>query len=194
MDAAEVWNEFDEYSLFLPDDSFNLFGGCNHDLNFNDFLAPASDETSNAFEPMGCAEHGTLNPVQLAPTQPNLNPKFPTMEEPKSFIQTKEAHVSVPEHTLPSSPGSVRTQGCDDRTSTIGSTTSGMEEKHERGSTSAKRKFLTAFSVKSGDELPLPTRRRYSQERRKAVALHRMIGSCLHCRLRKVAVSLLSWS
>jgi hypothetical protein len=61
-------------------------------------------------------------------------------------------------------------------------------DQNDSNATVTKRKFLAAFSATSGEEVPLHTRKPFSQQRRQAVALHRAMGICIQCKLRKVAV------
>ncbi len=88
MDAAEVWNEFDEYSLFLPDDSFNLFGLYNLDLDFNDFPAPAIDEASMALD---MADWERMEVTSSA--SPDLNLQSSRIEQLHDFIPNSEADL-----------------------------------------------------------------------------------------------------
>jgi hypothetical protein len=49
MDQAQGWN-FDDYSLFFANESFNLFGDFDPNFNFNDEPAPGYDEVNNPFD------------------------------------------------------------------------------------------------------------------------------------------------
>ncbi|KAH8802276.1 hypothetical protein F5882DRAFT_514251 [Hyaloscypha sp. PMI_1271] len=182
MDAAEDWNGLDDYSIFLPEDSFNLFGEYDLDLGLNDSFLPALDETSAMFDMAGWDRIETM-----IPALPGLDVTLPTSGEPHDLIPNPEAELQASQHTSASSPGSARSPISEDQSSTDGFSASGNKVEHQPKSALRNRKFLTAFSVESGKEIRLHTRKRFSKEQRRVVALNRIIGVCLHCRLRKVA-------
>jgi hypothetical protein len=184
MDAAEDCNGPANYSLFLPDDAFNLFGEYDLNFDFNDFLVPALDEANNAFDPVPWAGHGMADPGL-----PDLNLPLPTVGESNNFISDPEAELHASKYTSASS-NSAQSPNSEDHTPIDGSAASGILDEHQPKIIATKRKFLAAFSVTSGEEVHLHNRKRYHEERKKEVALHRMIGVCLHCKLRKVAVIL----
>jgi len=183
MDAAEDYSDPANYSLFLPDDAFNLFGEYDLNFDFNEFLVPAFDEANDAFDPAPWASHGMVDPGL-----PDLNLALPMMGESNNFISDPEAEF----HASKTSSSSAQSTNSEDHTSTDGSAASGIVDDHQPKIIATKRKFLSAFSVTSGEEVRLHTRKRYHEGRKKEVALHRMIGVCLHCKLRKVAVILSS--
>ena len=184
MDAAEGWNGLDDYSLFLPEDSFNLFGEYDLDLGLNDSFLPALDEASAAFDMAGWDLIETAIPVL-----PGLDVTLPTSGEPHDLMPNPETELQASKHTSTSSPSSARSPISEDQSSPDGFSASGNKVEHQPKSALRNRKFLTAFSVESGKEIRLHTRKRFSKEQRRVVALNRIIGVCLHCRLRKVAVS-----
>jgi hypothetical protein len=186
MDATEDYNGPANYSLFLPDDAFNLFGEYDLNFDFNEFLVPAFDEANDTFDPASRASHGMVDPGL-----PDLNLPPPTMGESNNFISDPEAEFHASKYTSASS-SSAQSTNAEDHTSIDGSAASGIVDEHQPKIMATKRKFLSAFSVTSGEEVRLHTRKRYHEGRKKEVALHRMIGVCLHCKLRKVAVILSS--
>jgi hypothetical protein len=184
MNCGEGWNSLEDYSLFLPDDAFDLFGEYGLDLDFNSFLDPTLDEANNAFFPVRWDVQDRSDPAR-----PEVHLPSSTLEQTDGRIPSPNATTFASNHTAVSSPSCVRSLDSEDQASTHGSAASGTEDKHQVKDTAAKRKFFKAFSVSSGNEVPLHSRKRFSEERKKAVALNRIIGVCLHCRLRKVAVS-----
>ncbi|PMD63517.1 uncharacterized protein K444DRAFT_322470 [Hyaloscypha bicolor E] len=182
MDAAENWNGLGDYSLFLPEDSFNLFGEYDLDLGLNNSFLPALDEASATFD---IAEWDQIE--AMIPALPRLDATLPTSGEPQDLIPNPEAELQASKYTSTSSPSSARSPISEDQTSTDGFPVSGKEVEHQTKTELRKREFLTAFSVESGEEIQLHTRKRFSKEQRQVVALNRIIGVCLHCRLRKVA-------
>jgi hypothetical protein len=172
MDATEGWNDPANYSLFLPSDAFNLFGEFNIDFEFPNFLGPEFTEGNAAFQSI---EWGT---------------GAPDLENPSSMLtQPTELLTNQETPTLTSTEEPFRGQNSEIRSLTDSADDDGLKpnEKHGMNAKATKRKFLTAFSATSGEEVQLRTRRQFSEDRRQAVALNRMIGVCLHCRLRKVA-------
>jgi hypothetical protein len=185
MDAAENWNDLDGYSLFLSEeDSFNLFGEYDLDFGLNNSFLPAPDEASATFDMTGWDRIEAM-----IPAQPGLDATLPTSGEPHDLIPNPEAELQASKYTSTSSPSSARSPISEDQTSTNGFSASGNEVEHQPNTALRKRRFLTVFSVESGEEIQLHTRKRFSKEQRQVVALNRIIGVCLHCRLRKVAVS-----
>jgi hypothetical protein len=184
MNCGEGWNSLEDCSLFLPEDSFGLFGDYDLNLDFNDFLEPAFGEANHAFEPLGWDTHEGLDPFQPGPHSP-----LSTLEEQNDWILSPNISLHECKHTPPSSRDSVRSSNSEDHASTDGSAASGAESVHQLKATAGKRTFFKAFSVSSGKDVRMHTRKRFSETRKKAVALNRMIGVCLHCKLRKVAVS-----
>jgi hypothetical protein len=184
MDAAEDWNGLDDYSLFLSEDSFNLFGEYDLDPGLNNSFLPALDEASATLDMTGWDRIEAMIPVQ-----PGLDATLSTSGEPHDLIPNPEAELQASKYTSTSSPSSARSPISEDQTSTNGFSASGNEVEHQPNTALRKRKFLTVFSVESGEEIQLHTRKRFSKEQRQVVALNRIIGACLHCRLRKVAAS-----
>jgi hypothetical protein len=187
MDNAEGWNELDDYSLFLPDDSYNLFGQHNVDLDFCSFLAPAFEETNSAFNSIECDGREGFDSAL-----PDFDFPSQRAEESQKLIPNPEAELLVSTHTSASSSNLARSPKSDDRRSRECSAACRIENENLLKTTNTKRKLLAAFSVTSGREVRLHSRKRYHEGRKREVALHRVIGVCLHCKLRKVAVSSIS--
>jgi hypothetical protein len=125
----------------------------------------------------------------LDPFQPD--PHFPlsTLEEQNDWTLSPNVSLHECKHTPLFSRDSVRSSNSEDHASTDGSAASGAETAYQLKATEEKRTFFKAFSISSGEDVRMHTRKRFSEKRKKAVALNRMLGVCLHCRLRKVAVS-----
>lgn len=179
MDATEGWNDLADYSLFLPDDAFYLFGQFDLDVDLPNFLGPEFTEGNAACQDVECTQ-------QEVSALDFENPS-PILTQPNELLTSPEPPVPVLENSL-----AFTGEPFQGRNSEVRSTTDpaeGLEpnEMQETKAKATKRKFLTAFSAMSGEEVQLRTRRPFSEGRRQAVALHRMIGVCLHCRLRKVA-------
>jgi hypothetical protein len=181
MNATDNWNDPDDYSLFLPDDAFNLFGESNLFVDFSNFPGPEFNEVEAAFQDLDWEQHEA---------------NAPDLENPSSMVaRTGELIVSIetpapiPNHSITSRGEPF--QGRNSEVISNADTVEGIEsnEKRDTQGRASKRKFFNAFSVTSGEEVQLHTRRPFSEERKKIVAVNRIIGVCLHCRLRKVAVS-----
>ena len=178
MDQAQGWN-FDDHCLFFADGSFSLLGDYNPNFDFNDELAPGFDEANNAFDLNEWHEP----PAAVDSLHSDFHFQLPTLQEPEEVSCVAPAELYEPIHEQNSSPSSK------DHEARAGSPPSGNEDEVHLTTSATKRKFLTVFSANSGKDVPLRARKRFSEERKKAVALNRTIGVCLHCRLRKVAVS-----
>lgn len=187
MDDENEWNNLDDCSLFWPEEPFNLFGDHNLDLDFSNLFPPPVFQANNAFDPDARETAGVLDPYQS-----NLG------YSSCSTLMQHESSESCPETTnLPpenAATGSSSLTGCLEPTnqaSTAGFAPTGAEsndDEHELNVQSTKRRFFNAFSISSGNEVRLRSRKRFSAKRREVVARNRIIGVCLHCRLRKVAV------
>jgi hypothetical protein len=184
MDSTEGWDALGNYSLFFPDDTFNLFGDFDLDLGYNDFLVPPLDEAITTFD---LAEWNQSE--AMVPALPDVNFIPSTCGEPHDLITNQVAQLQASKDTSTSSPGSDRSPTSENQTSPDGYPAHGIEGEHQLKTVARRRNFLTAFSAESGEEIRLHTRKRFSKERRKVVAFNRIIGVCLHCRLRKVSVS-----
>jgi hypothetical protein len=184
MDAGEGWSELNDYSLFLPDDTFNLFGECDLNFDFNDFLDPAVGEANNILDPIGWDRQ-----QRLVAVQPDLSFQLSTLEEPNDLSPNPEEALLASNHAPACSLSSDQDPRSENQISQNSFLSTGTEHEHQLKIVSSKRKFLAAFSVISGENVRLRNRKPFSEERKKEVALNRTIGVCLHCRLKKVAVS-----
>jgi len=184
MDQAQGWN-FDNCSLFFADESFSLLGDYNPVFDFNDELAPSFDETINAFD----LDEWHEPPAAVDSLNSDFHFQLPTLQEPEEVSCVAPAELYEPIHEQNSSPSSARSPNSEDHEARGGSPPSGTEDEVHLTTSATKRKFLTVFSANSGKDVRLRSRKRFSAEQKKVVALNRTIGVCLHCRLRKVAVS-----
>ncbi|KAE9376545.1 hypothetical protein N431DRAFT_501388 [Stipitochalara longipes BDJ] len=182
MDAAEGWN-FDDYPLFFADESSNLFGEYDLTFDINNFLIPEVDQTSNSFH-LGEWD-GPAEAVNSA--HPELNFQLPPSEEREGLNPILPAELYERSHDFDPSPNSARSPDSEEQDSADGSAVSIPGCEPQLKTSAAKRKYLRAFSAKSGQDVGLHTRKQFSEEQKKVVALNRTIGVCLHCRLRKVA-------
>ncbi|KAN0116972.1 hypothetical protein V8E51_002949 [Hyaloscypha variabilis] len=181
MDQAQGWN-FDDYSHFFADESFNLFGDCNLDFDFNNELAPGFDEANNAFDLGEWDEPPAA--VDSASTVLNVQPS--TLADPEITTSSNQT-IQESQRNGDSSSSLTRVLITEDPGQIDHPPESQIQNESQSKAQTTKRKYFTAFSASSGDEVRQHTRRKFSEEQKKVVALNRMMGVCLHCRLRKVA-------
>jgi hypothetical protein len=190
MEGEQGWNDSGDYSFVLPDDTFPLFGDDNLDLDFDSLFVPSFLEDNNALDLVAWDGQEYTNTVQ-----PEDSFSLWSTTEACDDLEPCPVRADIrPEHASISSASSDGSSSSEEREFTDVSTASGAEVdelKHQLGPIEKQRKLFKAFSMSSGDEVRLHTRKRFSPERKKMVALNRMIGVCLHCRLRKVPVSLI---
>ncbi len=161
---------------FLPDDAFNLFG--EYGLDFNHFLATDFEAVNTDFqvvEPQEATALGDNVPLSTWRQPNNLTnasePTLPVLQNSSTSTQSALHNQTFKENTIAYTPGVAEPNASKDSTATA-----------------KKRKLLTAFSAVTGEDVPLHTRKPFPEQRKQDVALHRKIGVCIQCRLRKVAV------
>jgi len=184
MEEAEA-STVDDWSLFLEGESFNLFGDYDLNIDFNSALDPGYHEINSSFD-FGEWDDPSeaVNPAPL-----DINLQSPALDEWVDSGLTATADCSISSYFPDISSSSARSLHCGDQDSASGSPNSITGSEHQPKASEPKRKYFTAFSANSGRDVRLHTRKRFSEEQKKVVALNRTIGVCLHCRLRKVAVS-----
>jgi hypothetical protein len=179
MDAPEGWNDPADYSLFLPEDAFDLFGEYDLHIDITDFLAPELEGASTVVE--------AVEWERQEPATPKLNIPSEILTQLNDLNTSPETVFSVPDYTSAFAGEPFQGPISEKTTTNIAE---GFEPKGETDmkARASKRKFLSAFSAESGEEVPLHIRKPFSKQRRQVVALNRMIGVCIQCKLRKVAV------
>lgn len=181
------WHSLDDFPLFSPDDSFNLLGDYSLDLDFNNLLASPVLPVDNDVDLGGWESNEVFSAVQQSLSLPLSS----ILEQQNDLIINSDTKIIASENTPISVPSAAQAPSPEHQLSTGDSAAfgTGKDEKVQQPkATTTKRKFFNAFSVSNGKEVRLHTRKRFSAERKKVVALNRMIGACLHCRLRKVGV------
>lgn len=180
MDPAEGCNDPVDYFQFLPEDAFILFGESDLHLDFNQFLAPDFERGSLDFEIVERdAQEASAHDVDV----PSL-----TSTQPNDLITTSQETLPVLEHASASTPDIFQSPISTENMTTDTIDSAVPNKIKDSTAPATKRKFLTAFSATSGEEILLRSRKPFSQQKRQVVALNRTIGVCLQCKLGKVAV------
>jgi hypothetical protein len=190
MDSGSLFQAIDGYSAsFHTDDSFDLLGDFNFDLDFTDFHFPELELDFDSLQPL----HSQLEPTLFHTSFTDSN------ADATSRVQDWSIHSS----SEPEDPLLVSSD--ENESSLLGtggspSTYQSNEKAHSENSLEqsddnfkAKRKWedsVTVFSSNDNWKVVQKRRKAYSPTRRKAVALNRLIGVCIQCKLRKGSVSL----
>jgi hypothetical protein len=192
MENSDLWGPLDDYSIFFPGDELNLFGndllGVDFDFDFEQFLLPPTQDT---FNPV----------VDSTPARPDFGTISPTLQHTATIYATdigsNADSIDYPELSIPPletiSDGQ-RSEPVEDKPEDSTRCHS-EDEDQDNLSISMKRKIEDAIIVFSAnaDTKVVPKRRKaYSKPRKREVALHRMVGACIQCKVRKGPVSQLA--
>lgn len=186
MENLDPFEAVSNYVTFSSDnDDYDLFGDYAFDLDVVDFQLPNDNFEIDAFnflfEDPGALSRDASDPLEnsheLLNTLPvdSISPSIPR-HAANEYSQTGRASQNNPpflagSREIPSSPVSIVT---------------------DRTIKSAKHKWqdnVTVFSAKGKRTVAQRRRRPYSPSRKEMVALNRLIGACIQCKLRKGPVS-----
>ncbi|KAG4443427.1 hypothetical protein IFR05_001106 [Cadophora sp. M221] len=195
MENANFWDDPNDYSLFMPDEGSDLFGDPNFGFGLDLFgdtgLGFALDDISLPILDYS----STIQNAGLTPS--------PDLGSPNSSDSSGLVSSSHPDNQFPipvsgffdvqvqsslvarDSPGddiTLSTSSVTDREESLSSTISERE--------SLKRKIaesVVVFSTTSDVEVKPRKRKAFSKSRKEEVALNRLIGACIQCKIKKNA-------
>jgi hypothetical protein len=180
MEDTVLWDAMDDYSSFLPGADLDLFGDSAFDFNFTslpsaDLDIPADwtqdDSNTQVFQSYDTI-HTTYpdldNDCDAFPVT-NSRVLLPVSEETTKLAKrhTSKTHTHTNNHRSPSS--------------------SPIEEV-----SSSKRKMeesMIVFAAHPNVKVAPKRRKAFSKTRKQEVAMNRLIGACIQCKLRKGRVS-----
>jgi hypothetical protein len=194
MEDSSLFDAMKEHSdSLLTDDSCNVLIHYNFDFDATDFSFPKLDLHFNSLEPafserQGISFHTDFTDRDVNPSlslqdwlvsSPNTAndsgypPLFSCGENERSFHETDTSSLCPSEEKAEAHDNPEKTTQHDSRSD-------------------SKRQWkdnVTVFSSKDDWKVVQKRRREYSPSRRRTVAINRIIGSCIQCKLRKEAVS-----
>jgi hypothetical protein len=191
METSDLWGPLGDYSIFLPSDDLNLFGNdpLGVDFDFDQFLLPPTQDT--------------FNPVaDSTPARSDFSTISPTLQHTATTYATdtgsNAGSIDYPELSIPPLQTISDRQQPDPVEDKPEDSTHfhSEDEDQDNLSISLKRKIEDAIIVFSAnaDTKVVPKRRKaYSKSRKREVALHRMVGACIQCKVRKGSVSQLAF-
>ncbi|KAL5314161.1 hypothetical protein ACEPPN_018585 [Leptodophora sp. 'Broadleaf-Isolate-01'] len=193
MENANFWDDPNDYSLFMPDEGLDLFGDPNFgfdldllgdgglDFALDDISLPILDYSSTIqngalmSSPALDLPNGSdiSDPVALTHRDNVLPISGSSDVKPQSSLRTQD----TPKDSIPQSTSSITA-----RDESPSSTISDRE--------SLKRKIaesVVVFSTTSDLEIKPRKRKAFSKSRKEEVALNRLIGACIQCKIKKNA-------
>jgi hypothetical protein len=186
MDNLDPFEAVPNYATFLPDNGdYNLFGDYAFDLDLVDFQLPDDNFEIDAFnfpfQGPGTVSPDTSDPLENSYELLNTRSVDTTSPSILRHVASMYSQTGRPSQSsllslagrleLPSNPVSVVA---------------------DRTIKSSKHKWqdnVTVFSAKGKQAVTRRRRRSYSPSRKEMVALNRLIGACIQCKLRKGPVS-----
>jgi hypothetical protein len=185
MENSDLWGTMDDYSIFLEDDHLNLFGDDMLSLDFDQFPASAIGDWFNP--PVSSAIERDLTAVPTA-----LQDEWTNYSTDADILygsgNLSDLCIQHPDHM----------REVDDCTNGITAkhteSVQSPREDEERNniSLSMKRKIedsIIVFSANSDAKIIPKRRKTFSKPRKREVAMNRLIGACIQCKLRKGPVS-----
>lgn len=180
MDNQNPWESYQDYSAFIPDDNFNLFGdpGLNFDfpeLPFLDLGDPSASQhfTDLDFDSLGIGALQGAMDLSSTLTDCVMRCEVPEPRHPTA---------SEADRSSPAPPH------CD-----VHRKKTHRKRFHEGGPSTANRgkweDSVIVFGAQPEIKVALRKRKRFDASRRQEVALHRLVGACIQCKLRKASVS-----
>ena len=182
MDDHNLLGDFDDCFDFLHYDAFSLFGEESFDFNVESLRTNFVDTGPAPF-----LEHG-IDPNSLNIPAPELGPISADAYSSLKASVPGESNVALapPSHSNDLSKDSPCNNS--DDTKSHAKDTAAIR----RSTNSRKRKWhasMGVFPSAPGQMITLRQRRPFDASRRKEVALNRVVGACVQCKLRKSSVS-----
>ena len=184
MDDSSQWEPFQDYPSAFPPDSFNLFGepGLNFDLL----------QTS-------CLDLEDLAAQSLDPGH-----QFPNLDFKSNHVEARqdgtELYFTPPVFELKGrTPEITHSKLSEDRQASSTTPYNNAHQKRTRGqrfhgdehANTKKAKWessVVVFGVLPGSKVALRKRKRFGTSRRQEVAINRLVGACIQCKVSKASV------
>ncbi|PVH78343.1 hypothetical protein DL98DRAFT_656220 [Cadophora sp. DSE1049] len=180
MDDHSFWNQPVDFPLFFPDEGFNLFGDPSFDFDFSaspflDFDYSSTNQhdvaSNDRLETLSNTHSGITTPM-TSHDNLEVSPVLTCEHAPASKSGHSKSHAT---------PQGIGTRSSDQSSKAPNSAKMSSSE-------TLKRKIdqsVIVFSSTSNKEVTPRKRKTFSASRRKEVALNRMVGVCIQCKLRK---------
>jgi hypothetical protein len=187
------WNDtgaFQDYSAFSPDETFDLFGDYQLESELPSLPLPTFPEVEigGLFTSLSAAaDNAQCILDQVDPSSSDAGLSIP----PNSSTVEPECIDSSPKTSTTEGLSSVQVPDVYPRTpdrSNVGEASRSVRQ----GSQAPWRDSLIVFSATTGAKVFTKQRRSFEPRRRQEVAMNRIVGACIQCKLRKGSVSELS--
>lgn len=177
MDETDGRVFTDEYSILFSDDELNLFGEHSFEFNFSDL----STGTCVALDLPGAysSESGPSYDVEHRATLDTAS----TAKSLESFSDDDCVVLSpfLMSNSTTTSSDTTAVSACDSKNH-VHATAESKKRKWESS--------VVVFSTNPDTKVKCRRRREFDEARRKEIALNRVIGACIQCKLRKGSVCL----
>jgi hypothetical protein len=177
MEDTALWDTMNDYSSFLPDTYLDLFGDGAFDVDFTGL--PCSDLN----DPAGWGQTDANMEIfqSYDTTYPDLGNDcngFPMLNSTIPLPISADTTPLVEHHT---SHSNTNTSNCTSPGSPLHEETLSLKRKIEES--------MIVFAANADVKVSPKKRKAFSKIRKQEVAMNRLIGACIQCRLRKGRVS-----
>ena len=184
------WNDigaFQDYSAFFPDETFDLLGDYQLGSELASLTFPAFPEVEigGHFTSLSAAADNAqciLDQLDTSPSDSSLS------NPPNASTVGPECTDSSPKTSTTEGLPSVQALHVHPRTSD-GFNVGEASQSVRQGSQAPWRDSLIVFSATTGAKVFTKQRRSFEPRRRQEVAMNRIVGACIQCKLRKGSVS-----
>jgi hypothetical protein len=177
MNDTEFWETMDNYSSFLPDTYLDLFGDDAFDVDLMGL--PSSDLYDSAGWEQADANVQIFQSYDTAyPDIDNDCNTFPVMNSSMLLPRSGDTHPPAEHHTS------------DPNTNTTNYPS--PSSPHHEETLSLKRKIeesMIVFAANPNVKVSPKKRKAFSKIRKQEVAMNRLVGACIQCKVRKGSVS-----
>lgn len=185
MDPSEPLTRLEDYWSCFPDDSYHLFGDCNFDLELPEFTFPGGENQSTSVVEL-------CDPLENSGSQDVLSWDSQSAHADRGSLTTVSEGV---EHSPQPYTPTFRDSSAvlSNETNNIPNEAEASPEKGDLAARPIKWRWddsLIVFPANKDVSIGQRRRRAFAPSRRREVALNRLVGVCIQCKLRKGSVSL----
>jgi hypothetical protein len=186
MDEWPPLDSLEDYSSFVLDESFDIFGCINFDTDPSDDPFYETIPVILQDSSIGSVDETPRCPASAVPFSENFEPSLDSLESIDSYNGAEEPFSASQSSLLPFR-GLVEIDAQDK----LG--TGYMDELSRVEKPKAKKlkwdQSIIVFPAKADSKKTPRQRKNFAKARRKEVALTRRVGACIQCKLKKSSVS-----